>query len=142
MNNYLYSNSRKSFYPVSLIENYRNSVEGLPEDLVEVSDSDFNEFSQSRTNECCNLTESGFEWIPKGPEPVSVEDAYRIKSILLNSANNTISIWQTKLMLNRLSDEDKIKLNAWLDYIDEVEAIDPNSVEDPSAIQWPTAPEA
>jgi len=42
-----------------------------------------------------------------------------------------------KLMLGRLSDSEKVKLNSWLDYIDALNDLDIAKVPD---ITWPDAP--
>lgn len=55
----------------------------------------------------------------------------------LNVATDAISIWQTKLLLGRLSDSDKVKLNSWLDYIDALNDLDITKAPD---ITWPDAP--
>lgn len=55
----------------------------------------------------------------------------------MNVATDTISIWQTKLLLGRLSDSDKVKLNSWLDYIDTLNDVDITKAPD---INWPDAP--
>lgn len=55
----------------------------------------------------------------------------------MNVASDTISIWQTKLLLGRLSDGDKVKLNSWLDYIDALNDLDITKAPD---IKWPDAP--
>ena len=57
---------------------------------------------------------------------------------LLGIAEDTISIWQTKLLLGRISDEDKARLNRWLDFIDAVQAAD---LSDPTDVRWPPVPE-
>lgn len=55
----------------------------------------------------------------------------------LNVATDAISIWQTKLLLGRLSDSDKVKLNSWLDYIDSLNEID---METAPEVSWPDIP--
>jgi len=55
----------------------------------------------------------------------------------MNVASDTISIWQTKLLLGRLSDGDKVKLNSWLDYIDALNDLDTTKAPD---ITWPDVP--
>lgn len=56
---------------------------------------------------------------------------------LLGIAQNAISIWQTKLLLGRISSSEKASLNLWLDYIDAVSAIETSKAPD---IEWPVAP--
>ncbi len=67
-----------------------------------------------------------------------VAEAVQQKAALLAAAQDTISLWQTKLQLSIISDVDKARLIAWLDYIYEVNAVDPDKVPD---ISWPPRPE-
>ncbi|KFB98596.1 hypothetical protein GTGU_04480 [Trabulsiella guamensis ATCC 49490] len=59
------------------------------------------------------------------------------KSELLTNAESTISIWQTKLLLNVISDKDKASLIAWLAYIDMLNTIDVSLAPN---INWPAHP--
>lgn len=63
---------------------------------------------------------------------------------LLNSARQQLVISQTKLLLGRaLSDAEQTALNAWLDYIDELNALDFTDISDKSdfnAVAWPAIP--
>ena len=52
--------------------------------------------------------------------------------------NASIATSQTKLLMGRtLSSEETAKLNAWLDYSDELDKVDPNAAPD---ITWPNIP--
>lgn len=72
------------------------------------------------------------------------EDAYHAaavaaaeaqKEFLINAAQQSISVLQTKLLMERqLTDEEKEKVNKTLDYIDEVAAVITDSAPD---IEWP-----
>ncbi|AXY86123.1 putative tail fiber assembly protein [Escherichia phage vB_EcoM_IME392] len=61
------------------------------------------------------------------------------KVTLIEDANAYINSkqWPSKLAMGRLSDADKVKFNLWLDYQEEVEAIETT---DPDTIVWPEAP--
>lgn len=48
-------------------------------------------------------------------------------------------MWNTKLLLGRLSEEEKASFNAYLNYIDALNAVDTSSAPD---VDWPMAPEA
>lgn len=80
--------------------------------------------------------------------PVPVDYASKAESqrqSLLATANSAISTWQTKLLLGKeLTEEQNKKLEAWLDYMDELEALDLTGVVDDTgykAIEWPQSPE-
>lgn len=60
------------------------------------------------------------------------------KQSLMDDATRKIVVWQTKLLMGKkLSDEDTLSLNSWMDYIDSIDAIDPNVSND---ILWPSSP--
>ncbi|HBC0585236.1 TPA: tail fiber assembly protein [Enterobacter cloacae] len=64
---------------------------------------------------------------------------------LLATANSAISLWQTKLLTGKaLTDEQKEKLATWIDYMDDLEAMDFSSIKDDAgfnSIEWPVIPE-
>ncbi|WP_343105376.1 tail fiber assembly protein, partial [Escherichia coli] len=47
--------------------------------------------------------------------------------------------WRTELMLGEISDANKAKLSAWLEYKNRVKAVDVTT--DPENINWPVPPE-
>ena len=49
-----------------------------------------------------------------------------------------ISLWQTKLQLTVITEDEKAELLIWLKYIDDVEAVDVSAAPD---IDWPEPPE-
>ena len=57
----------------------------------------------------------------------------------LSEAQAIISGWQTELQLGIISDDDKSRLTAWMEYIKKVQAVDTS---DPEHIVWPKSPEA
>lgn len=89
-------------------------------------------------------TYAGGEFIPP---PVADQDPAELiasadaeKQNRLSYATNKIVVWQTKLLMGRtLTDSESAKLNAWMDYIDAVQAIDTSTAPD---VIWPELPEA
>ncbi|EQA1436295.1 tail fiber assembly protein [Escherichia coli] len=89
-------------------------------------------------------TYAGGEFIPP---PVADQDPSELianadaeKQNRLSYATNKIVVWQTKLLMGRtLTDSESAKLNAWMDYIDAVQAIDTSTAPD---VIWPELPEA
>ncbi|EAX5861800.1 tail fiber assembly protein, partial [Salmonella enterica] len=59
---------------------------------------------------------------------------------LLSHADAIMLDWRTELMLGEISDANRAKLSAWLDYKNEVKAVDVTT--DPEHINWPVQPEA
>ncbi|EMU8849703.1 tail fiber assembly protein [Proteus mirabilis] len=64
--------------------------------------------------------------------------ALELKRRLMGEVRTETSLLQSKLLLGRISEDEKISLNQWLDYLDELEAIDISLAPD---IEWPQKPE-
>lgn len=91
-------------------------------------------------------------WIFDGQKVVErTQSADELKALaesrresLLNSARQQLVISQTKLLRGRvLSDAEQTALDAWLDYIDELNALDFTDIADKAdfdAIVWPAIP--
>lgn len=76
--------------------------------------------------------------VPKPSQEELIASAEKEQSSRLDAAKSAITIWQTKLLMGRkLSEAESTQLNAWMDYIDAVTAIDTSTAPD---ITWPTAP--
>ncbi|WP_201281834.1 tail fiber assembly protein, partial [Klebsiella pneumoniae] len=58
-------------------------------------------------------------------------------SKLISFAKDTISVWQTELLLGTISDDDKASLTEWMAYIKALQVVDTS---DPESITWPTEP--
>lgn len=85
-------------------------------------------------------TWNGNEWVTdtEAQHAADVEAAEQQKAALLLEAQATISLWQTELQLGIISDEDKVGLIAWMNYIKAVQAVDTSKAPD---ITWPDKPE-
>lgn len=91
-------------------------------------------------------------WIFDGQNVVErTQSANELKALaesrrdsLLNSARQQLVISQTKLLRGRvLSDAEQTTLDAWLDYIDELNALDFTDIADKAdfdAVAWPETP--
>ncbi|MGJ7132165.1 tail fiber assembly protein [Morganella morganii] len=66
-----------------------------------------------------------------------VELAEAEKQILIAEVTSETEMLRTKLALGRIKDDEKALLNAWLDYLDELEAVDVSTAPD---IIWPVKP--
>lgn len=66
-----------------------------------------------------------------------VEQAEVQKQHMITEVNAETQLLQTKLALGRIKDDEKALLNAWLDYLDELEAVDTSTAPD---ITWPVKP--
>lgn len=75
---------------------------------------------------------------PSAQHTMTTEEAEQQKVSRINSAQQSISLLQTKLLMGRtLTSAEKGKINATLDYIDELDAVDTSSAPD---IDWPDEP--
>ncbi len=61
------------------------------------------------------------------------------KQALITEVQAETQLLQTKLALGRITPDEKARLNAWLDYLDELEAVDVSTAPD---IIWPVKPVA
>lgn len=85
--------------------------------------------------------ESGMPVLLDLPEPTQDElivIAEVTRENLISEAKDTISLWQTALQLGTISDEDKVRLIAWMSYIQALTAVDTSTAPD---IVWPPKPE-
>ncbi|EOC1312488.1 tail fiber assembly protein [Cronobacter turicensis] len=83
---------------------------------------------------------NGAEWVTDtaAQQAAAVASAEAQKQVLIQQAQSTISIWQTELQMDIISDEDKTRLLAWLKYIKALQAVDVSTAPD---IVWPEKPE-
>lgn len=66
-----------------------------------------------------------------------IQQAEAQKQFLIAEVNAETQMLQTKLALGRIKDNEKALLIAWLDYLDELEAVDVSTAPD---IIWPVKP--
>lgn len=94
--------------------------------------------------------EVSVDWVPiskneadkiTNPPPTKVqliEQAEAQKQYLIAEVNAETQMLQTKLALGRIKEDEKVLLNAWLDYLDLLEAVDTSLAPD---IDWPQKPQ-
>ncbi len=85
-------------------------------------------------------TWDGEKWVTDetAQKNAAINDATNKKTQLLTDIRNTVGIWQTQLQLGSISEENKSRLEKWLDYYNQVDAINPENAPD---INWPDLPE-
>lgn len=66
-----------------------------------------------------------------------IADAEETKQRLISEVTTETAMLRAKLALGRIKDDEKALLNAWLDYLDELEAVDVSTAPD---INWPVKP--
>lgn len=74
---------------------------------------------------------------PPVTEEQLIAEAEAKKQFLIAEVNTETQMLQTKLALGRIKDDEKAQLNAWLDYLGELEAVDASTAPD---ITWPVKP--
>ncbi|KNZ82407.1 tail fiber assembly protein [Morganella morganii] len=75
--------------------------------------------------------------IPPLTHEEHIEIAERKKQNLIAEVTQETEMLRAKLALGRIKDDEKALLNAWLDYLDELEAVDVSTAPD---INWPVKP--
>jgi len=142
MGKYIYSALTNAFYPLSLKGDYERSGT-WPDDGVEVSDEVASEFMAPPPAGIRRIP--GDEGLPAWgdvPPPTheeAVAHAQAEKQYRIDSANDHMNgkQWPGKAVLGRLKGEELAQYNAWLDYLDALEATDVSSAPD---IAWPEQP--
>ncbi|MEM8071653.1 hypothetical protein B9P84_09040 [Citrobacter braakii] len=114
-------------------------------------------YYKTKNNEVYALedNDSAKEWIKEKVTEITKEEADNItnprptkeqliakseydKQALITEVQAETQLLQTKLALGRITPDEKARLNAWLDYLDELEAVDVSTAPD---IIWPVKPE-
>jgi hypothetical protein len=131
-----------------MIKRYALVKDGVVENLVSWNGEGelFSEFVTVELNDdsvaSVGWSYDGKEFMPP-PEPEKthaelVIEADAEKQSRLDYASSKIVVWQTKLLMGRkLTTDETASLNAWMDYIDALEAVDVSTAQ---RIEWPEIP--
>ncbi len=140
MGNYVYSAALNMICAEALKNDY--VLAGTwPDDAVTLSDAQAVAFMSEAPEG--KIMMAGADGLPAWGDipPLSPAELYQQaeqrKRMLIDNAQKVIGIWQTKLLLGRISDNEKASLNSWLDYIDAVQDINTSTA--PDTI-WPPVP--
>lgn len=142
MNNYVYSPSDNVILPLDLKGLYLEAGT-WPIDTLDISDEQATEFMSDPPEG--KMRVAGTDGLPVWadvPPPTQEEliaDAETKRQYLIEQANEYINSkqWPGKAAMGRLKDSEKTQYNAWLDYLDELEAVDTSTA---PVIAWPTEP--
>lgn len=81
------------------------------------------------------------KFIPAPPPPPTKQElilrAENERQNLIYNANLLFVSWQTKLLLNRATEDEKASLNQWIDYFDTLQQLDISNAPD---VEWPEQP--
>lgn len=132
-----YAASTNGFYSVDI------NGDGIPADAVEISVDEWTQLLDGQSaGQIITHDDNGNPILIDMPAPTHeqyVEMAEQQKQALIDTAMASISVIQLKLQAGRkLTDDEKTRLNAVLDYIDAVTAVDADAAPD---INWPVVPE-
>ncbi|HBB4486359.1 TPA: tail fiber assembly protein [Citrobacter freundii] len=109
--------------------------------MVEVTEETYIEFIKGRGNQVMRPGKSGPVWgdvTPPTHDQV-LADVERQRTALLLYADTVTADWRTELALGDISDDDRIKLSAWMAYKRAVKAvIAEDAIRD--GFQWPAIP--
>lgn len=142
MINYYFSPSSLAFYPEDIMTLYEEAGT-LPDDLVGVSDEAFAIYSgippEGKTRGVTEEKQPTWIDLPPLSHEKAVEVANADKKCRIDQANEYMNSkqWPGKAAMGRLKDLDKAQYNAWLDYLDALDAVDTSSAPD---IDWPIPP--
>ncbi|EEY9907820.1 tail fiber assembly protein [Escherichia coli] len=134
---YVWSPKTSGFYPV--VEKERLVAAGQwPDDGVDVTDAEYNSLFPVPPGQYIDTVDGHPGWVDMPPptQEEIVAQAVIEKQNRIDAANDYMNgkQWPGKAAMGRLKDAEKVQYNAWLDYLDALEAIDTSSAPD---INWP-----
>lgn len=140
MNNYVYSALNNAFFTKSELPAFDAACWDLS-DIVDVDDAVFAEYTRDRNREGLHRIAGndglpGWGELPPLTHEQQVEAAELQRTSLLVHANAVTADWRTELALGIISDEDKARLIAWMEYIKQVKAVDMSML----PVSWPIPP--
>ncbi|MCU8696356.1 tail fiber assembly protein [Enterobacter cloacae] len=141
MTNYKYSAKNDVFIPASFIAEYEEAGWDFS-DAIDVDDDVYLEFINPPAGKVRVAGKDGlpaWEDIPPPTKEQLIELTEAKKQSLIAEVNTETEMLRAKLALGRIKDDEKALLNAWLDYLDELEAVDVSTAPD---VIWPEPPEA
>lgn len=137
---YLYSARSGGIYPVSMKEIYEKSINGLPEDVVEIDDEDFADLmSGQEKGQRITADKDGYPILSAQPEPTEEEviaSNTHKKNSLMKLATDEIYPLQDAVDLGEATDDEKNKLTSLKKYRVALNRVDVSVV----GLDWPEFP--
>lgn len=140
---YIYSAISNSFYPLNLKKDYQNAGT-WPEDAVEIDEATYIKFTALPPDGKQRAAdENGMPaWVDIPPfthdEIKAQEESEKQNRIYIANSYINNKQWPGKAAIGRLKGSELAQYNLWLDYLDELEAVDTSSSQ---AIIWPVPPD-
>ena len=142
MTTYQFSPSENVILPLELKELYLKAGT-WPVDTVDISDEQATEFMGGPPEGKMRVAgKNGLPaWgdVPPPTQEELIADADTKRQYLIEQANEYINSkqWPGKAAMGRLKESERVQYSAWLDYLDELEAVDTSTA---PVIEWPTEP--
>ncbi|MGV4260927.1 tail fiber assembly protein [Citrobacter freundii] len=139
---YVYSATSNAFYPIALKSSYEATGD-WPIDGVDVDESVFATYTGTApSGKMMGSDENGYPaWISTPPltHEQQIVIAENEKASLIAEANSFMNSkqWPGKAAIGRLKGDELAQYNLWLDYLDELEAVNTSAAPD---IEWPGKP--
>lgn len=140
---YVYSATSNAFYPVALKSSYEATGD-WPEDGVEVDETVFATYGGTPSaGKMRGSDENGYPaWVSTPPltreQQIAVAENEKVSRIVEANSFMNSKQWPGKVAIGRLKGDELAQYNLWLDYLDELEAVDTSTAPD---IKWPSKPE-
>lgn len=82
----------------------------------------------------------GEKWVtdPAEEKAAAIKEAQERQAELIAEANAITQAWQTQLRLDMITDTDKSSLMAWMEYVQDVQAV---KTEEAPVLSWPQKPQ-
>ncbi|RUT65581.1 hypothetical protein CKG00_03515 [Morganella morganii] len=138
---YIFDKKTNAFYPVAMKREYENA--GMwPESGVEITEEIFASFRNPPEGKMLGSDKKGNPvWVDVPPltreQHIAIAESQ--KQALIAEVHTETEMLRTKLALRRIKPDEEVLLNAWLDYLDELEAVDVSAAPD---ITWPVKPQS
>lgn len=140
MKNYYFSKTTCSFYPVELLEIYKDAGT-LPDDAVPVTDAAYEKYTCSppdgKTRGADNRGQPAWVDIAEPSKEDAILLATMKKQQLMADAEEAIALLSRAVKFGIATDEEKIRLEALEKYTVLLSRVNPN---DAPEIEWPIVP--
>ena len=142
MSEYSFSPSQLAFYANALKETFYQPAGQWPDDAFAVPDAVTAEFTAqppAGKRLGCEAGLPAWEDTPPPTQEQAIAAAEAERQRLIDAANDFINSrqWPGKAAIGRLKGDELAQYNIWLDYLDDVEALDVSGAPD---IQWTEKP--
>lgn len=142
MHSQLFSNQTRGFYPIKSLRYYK-SVNALPDDLVRVSDSEYEKFVGAAPVNCApsyNVESKQMEWVTvtapvRTPEETLAANRRELLSRQREAAVSAFPL-QSAVDLGMATEEEKTQLEELKKYVVELTGVDLNVPDWPKTPEW------